>query len=168
VFLDETWTATNMTRRYGRSNRGKRCAAAAPYGSWQTTTFIAGLRHDGVIAPMVAEGPMDGQMFLAYVRDCLCPALRPGDMVIADNLSSHKVAGVAEAIAAVGAGIRYLPPYSPDLNPIENFFAKLKAGLRGAAKRTVEDLWSEIGRALNTVTADECANFFRHAGYVNT
>ena len=156
-----------MTRRYGRSHRGKRCIAAAPYGSWETTTFIAGLRHDGVIAPMVAEGPMDGQLFLAYVRDCLCPALRPGDMVIADNLSSHKVAGVADAISEVGASIRYLPPYSPDLNPIENFFAKLKACLRGAAQRTVEDLWNEIGRALNTVTADECANFFRNAGYVN-
>jgi transposase len=116
---------------------------------------------------MVAEGPMDGQMFLAYVRDCLCPALRPGDVVIADNLSSHKVAGVADAIAAAGATIHYLPPYSPDLNPIENFFAKLKAHLRGAAKRTADDLWNEIGRALNTVTAHECTNYFRRAGYVN-
>jgi transposase len=168
VFLDETWTATNMTRRYGRAHRGKRCIAAAPFGSWKTTTFIAGLRHDGVTAPMVSDGPMDGELFLTYVRDCLCPTLKPGDMVIADNLSSHKVAGVAQAISAVGARIEYLPPYSPDLNPIENLFAKLKAHLGGVAKRTVDDLWSEIGRVLDTVTADECRNYFRNAGYVNT
>jgi transposase len=117
---------------------------------------------------MVADGPMDGDMFLAYLRDCLCPVLNPGDLVIADNLSSHKVAGVAEAVSAVGARIEYLPPYSPDFNPIENLFAKLKGHLRGVAKRTVDDLWSEIGRALDTVTADECRNYFRNAGYVNT
>lgn len=111
---------------------------------------------------------MDGEMFLAYVRDCLCPVLKPGDLVIADNLSSHKVAGVAQAISAVGARIEYLPPYSPDLNPIENFFAKLKAHLRGSAKRTVEDLWCEIGRILDSVTAAECTNYFQNAGYVNT
>ena len=166
MFLDETWTATNMTRRYGRANRGERCIAAAPQGSWKTTTFIGALRHDGLTAPMVADGPMDGEMFLTYVRDCLCPTLKPGDVVIADNLSSHKVAGIAEAIAAAGAEIIYLPPYSPDLNPIENLFAKLKARLCGAAKRTVDEVWNEIGRILDTLTAAECSNYFRAAGYV--
>jgi transposase len=167
VFLDETWTTTNMARRYGRADRSQRCIGAAPYGSWKTTTFIAGLRHNAVTAPMVVQGPMDGELFLAYVQTCLCPTLQPGDIVVADNLSSHKVAGVEEALAAVGASIHYLPPYSPDLNPIENFFAKLKAHLCAAALRTMEEVWSETGRLLNTITADECGNYFRNAGYVN-
>lgn len=168
VFLDETGAATNMTRRYGRADRGKRCTAAKPHGSWKTTTFIAALRKDEVTAPMVAEGPMNGDVFLAYVRAFLCPILKPGDVVIADNLSSHKAAGVAEALAAAGASIQYLPPYSPDFNPIGNFFAKFKSLLCKAGKRTVEDVWTGMGRILDTVTPDECQNYFRHAGYVNT
>src|ERR1017187_930962 len=137
VFIDETWTSTSMTRRYGRAPRGQRCIASAPHGHWKTTTFVAGLRHHQFTAPLGAHGPMDGEMFLAYVRQFLCPTLRPGDIVILDNLSTHKVAGVKEAIAAAGATMLYLPPYSPDLNPIEKLFAKLKALLRKAAKRYV-------------------------------
>ncbi len=168
VFLDETSTATNMTRRYGRAQVGHRCLGAVPHGHWKTTTFVAGLRHDGVTAPMLADGPIDGTLFLAYVQTFLCPSLKPGDVVIADNLSSHKVAGVAEAIQAVGATLVHLPPYSPDLNPIEKFFAKLKAQLRKAAQRKVDALWTEIGELLNTVTAEECRNYFQSAGYVVT
>ena len=168
VFLDETSTATNMTRRYGRAQTGKRCAAAVPHGHWKTTTFVAGLRHDRLTAPMVADGPMDGALFLAYVREFLCPTLKPGDVVIADNLSSHKVAGVVVAIAAVGAKLVHLPPYSPDLNPIEKFFSKLKALLRKAAKRTVEELWTEVGDLLDTVSPEECRNYFHSSGYVFT
>jgi len=168
VFLDETWTATNMARRYGRAGRGERCTAAAPFGRWETTTFVAGLRHDRLTAPMVAEGPMDGEMFVAYVRTFLCPVLQPGDLVIADNLSSHKVAGVSEAIEAVGAKILLLPPYSPDLNPIEKVFAKLKALLRRAATRTTQDLWAEIGNSLTAISAQECRNYYCSCGYVNT
>ena len=157
-----------MTRRYGRAQIGKRCIAAVPHGHWKTTTFIAGLRHDRLTAPMVADGPMDGALFLAYVRKFLCPTLRPGDVVIADNLSSHKVAGVVEAIEAVGAKFVRLPPYSPDLNPIEKFFAKLKALLRKAARRTVDTLWTEIGDLLATVSPEECRNYFHSSGYVIT
>lgn len=154
-----------MTRRYGRAEGGKRCVASAPHGHWKTTTFVAGLRHDHLSAPMVADGPMDGAMFLAYVREFLCPALKPGDLVIADNLSSHKVAGVAQAIEAVGASLAYLPPYSPDLNPIEKFFAKLKSMLRKAAKRSVDALWTEIGDVLDNVTPEECNRYFQSSGY---
>lgn len=168
VFLDETSTATNMTRRYGRAQTGERCIAAVPHGHWKTTTFVAGLRHDRVTAPMVADGPMDGALFLAYVREFLCPTLTQGDVVIADNLSSHKVAGVREAIEAVGAKLVYLPPYSPDLNPIEQLFAKLKALLRKAAARTKDALWAEIGDLLETVAPEECAHYFRSSGYVTT
>ena len=125
VFIDETWISTSMTRHYGRAPRGQRCIASAPHGHWETTTFVAGLRHQQLTAPLVADGPMDGEMFLAYVRQFLCPTLRPGDIVILDNLSSHKVAGVKQAIAAAGATLIYLPPYSPDLNPIEKAWAKL-------------------------------------------
>ena len=168
VFLDETGAATNMTRRYGRAQTGERCISAAPHGHWKTTTFVAGLRHDRLTAPMVADGPMNGQLFLAYVRIFLCPTLKPGDIVIADNLSSHKVAGVQDAIEAVGANLVYLPPYSPDLNPIEKFFAKFKALLRKASRRTVDALWTEIGDLLETVTPEECSNYFHSSGYVNT
>ncbi len=135
VFIDETWISTNMTRRYGRAARGQRCLASAPLSHWQTTTFVAALRHHQLTAPMLTDGPMDGEVFLAYVRRFLCPSLTPGDVVIVDNLSSHKVAGVREAITAVGASLLYLPPYSPELNPIEKLFAKLKALLRKAAIR---------------------------------
>jgi hypothetical protein len=124
VFIDETWTSTNMTRRYGRAPRGKRCTASAPHGHWQTTTFVGALRRRRLTAPMVTDGPIDGEMFLAYVIKFLCPTLQSGDIVILDNLSSHKVTGVRAAIAATGASVLYLPPYSPDLNPIEKFFSK--------------------------------------------
>jgi transposase len=168
VFIDETWTSTSMTRRYGRAPRGQRCIASAPHGHWKTTTFVGGLRHDRLTAPLVADGPMDGQLFLAWVRQFLCPTLRPGDIVILDNLSSHKVAGVQEAMVTVGATLLYLPPYSPDLNPIEKFFSKLKALLRKAAKRSLDTLWTEIGELLNTLSPSECANYFGSSGYVCT
>ncbi len=155
-----------MAPAYGRSPRGKRCVAAVPHGHWKTTTFIAALRCDGLTAPMVADGPMDGALFLAYVRTFLCPTLRPGDIVIADNLSSHKVNGVQQAIEAVGASILYLPPYSPDLNPIEKAFSKLKTLLRRTATRTVEALWDQIGSLLEAFSPEECRNYFISAGYV--
>lgn len=166
VFLDETWASTSMARTHGRAPRGERCVGALPHGHWKTTTFIAGLRDNAVTAPMVADGPMDGSLFLAYIHQFLCPTLQPGDVVILDNLSSHKVAGVREAIEATGAALRYLPPYSPDLNPIEKLFAKLKALLRKAAKRSIDALWKEIGGLLNTFSPEECMNYFKSCGYV--
>jgi len=168
VFIDETGAATNMTRSYGRAPRGSRCIDAAPLGDWQTTTFIAGLRHRHLTAPLVIDGPMDGELFLAWVNQFLCPTLRAGDIVILDNLSSHKVEGVQQAIAAVGAMVLYLPPYSPDLNPIEKPFSKLKTLLRKAATRATEELWKEIGKLLDTITADECTNYFTSSGYGST
>ena len=168
VFIDETWTSTSMTRHYGRAPRGRRCLDSAPHGHWETTTFVGALRRCRLTAPLVTDGPMDGEMFLAYVRPFLCPTLQPGDTVILDNLSSHKVAGVEAAITATGARVRFLPPYSPDLNPIEKLFAKLKALLRKAAKRSVEALWNEIGELLNTLSSTECANYFASSGYVYT
>lgn len=168
VFIDETWASTNMTRSYGRAPKGCRCIGSAPLGDWQTTTFVAGLRRHRLTAPMVADAPMDGEMFLAWVEQFLCPTLKPGDIAILDNLSSHKVDGVKEAIAAVGATVLYLPPYSPDLNPIEKLFSKLKTLLRKAAKRSTEDLWKEMGTLLDTVSATECANYFASSGYVGT
>lgn len=166
VFLDETGASTNMTRRHGWCPRGQRCVSAVPHGHWKTTTFLAGLRHDRLTAPLVVDGPMDGTIFLAYIRDFLCPTLKPGDVVIADNLGSHKVAGVCEAIEAMGATLRYLPPYSPDLNPIEKLFAKLKTLLRKAEIRTVEALWQHIGTLIDAFSAQECANYFASCGYV--
>jgi transposase len=168
VFIDETWAATNMTRSYGRAPKGCRCVASAPLGDWQTTTFVAGLRLHRLTAPLVVDGPMDGELFLAWVEQFLCPTLQTGDIAILDNLSSHKVEGVQQAIAAVGARVLYLPAYSPDLNPIEKLFSKLKTLLRKAAKRSTEELWTEIGELLNTVTAAECANYFASSGYVST
>ena len=168
VFIDETWAATNMTRSYGRAPRGCRCVASAPLGDWQTTTFVAALRHHRLTAPLVVDGPMDGELFLAWVEQFLCPTLQPGDIAILDNLSSHKVEGVQQAIATAGATLLYLPPYSPDLNPIEKLFAKLKTLLRKAAKRSTEELWKEIGDLLNTVTTSECENYFASSGYVIT
>jgi transposase len=168
VFIDETWASTNMTRSYGRAPRGQRCIGSAPFGNWQTTTFIAGLRLHQLTAPMVADGPMDGELFLAWVEQFLCPTLRPGDIAILDNLSSHKVEGVAEAIHATGARLLPLPPYSPDFNPIEKLFSKLKTLLRKAARRSVEELWQQIGELLNTVSPEECENYFASSGYVST
>jgi transposase len=168
VFLDETGTATNMARRYGRSRSGERLVAAVPHGHWKTTTFIAGLRQSGIVAPLVLDGPMTGPAFRAYVDQFLAPALAPGDVVVLDNLAAHRVQGVREAIAAAGAALLYLPPYSPDLNPIEQLFAKLKALLRQAAARTRDALWSTIGHLLETVPPAECANYLSHCGYGST
>lgn len=154
-----------MARLYGRSPRGERCRAAVPHGHWKTTTFTAGLRYDGLIAPLVLDGPMDGEAFLAYVKQLLAPSLRPGDTVIMDNLPAHKVHGVREAIQAVGASLLYLPPYSPDFNPIEMAFSKLKALLRAAAARTMPDLWQAIANALKRFSPEECQNYLVAAGY---
>jgi transposase len=168
VFLDETGTATNLARRYGRSPLGERLVAAVPHGHWRTTTFVAGLRQSGVIAPLVLDGPMTGPAFRAYVAQSLAPALAPGDVVVLDNLAAHKVDGVRQAIAAAGASLLYLPPYSPDLNPIEQLFAKLKALLRKAAARTRDELWSTIGCLLTTIPPSECARYLQHCNYGST
>ena len=165
VFLDETWAKTNMTRHYGRSRRGERLVGYAPYGHWKTTTFLAGLCHDGIVAPLVLDGPINGEAFLAWVVQFLAPTLQPGQIVIADRLGSHKVAGVREAIEARGASLMLLPPYSHDLNPIEQVFAKLKALLRRAAPRTREALWRTIGEKLAMFGPLECSNYLRHCGY---
>ncbi|WP_166296443.1 IS630 family transposase [Bradyrhizobium sp. 2S1] len=165
VFIDETSANTKMARLYGRSPRGERCRAAIPHGHWKTTTFTAGLRSDGLIAPLVLDGPMDGDAFLAYVEQLLAPSLRPGDTVIMDNLPAHKVHGVREAIRAVGASLLYLPPYSPDFNPIEMAFSKLKALLRAAAARTMPDRWQAIANALKRFSPEECQNYLVAAGY---
>jgi transposase len=165
VFIDETWTTTNMARKNGRAFKGERLRAGVPHGHWKTTTFVAGLRLTGMTAPMVLDGPINSQWFQAYVDQVLVPTLSPGDIVVMDNLGSHKRAGVRKAIEAVGATLLYLPPYSPDFNPIENAFSKLKALLRKAAERTVEGLWSRIGELLKEFSPTECANFFAAAGY---
>ena len=165
VFIDETWASTNMARTHGRAPRGRRLRAAIPHGHWKTTTFVAGLRASGMVAPMVLDRPINGEFFQAYVDQVLVPELRPGDIVVMDNLGSHKGVGVREAIEAAGASLLYLPPYSPDFNPIENAFAKLKAMLRKAGERTVDGLWSAIGRISDTFTPTECANYFAAAGY---
>jgi transposase len=166
VFIDETWATTNMTRRYGRAPRGERLVAAVPYGHWKTSTFVAGLRTTGLTAPLVVDGAMNGNIFRAYVEQALAPTLKAGDIVILDNLSSHKVAGVRDAIEARGATLVFLPPYSPDLNPIEQAFAKLKALLRKIAARTVARLWDAIGDLLDRFTPQECVAYLRNAGYV--
>jgi transposase len=165
VFLDETWTKTNMARLHGRAPRGVRVIGRVPHGHWQTTTFLAGLRHDRIVAPLVLEGAIDGPTFLAWVEQFLAPTLAPGDIVVADNLGSHKVAGAREAIGAQGASLLFLPSYSPDLNPIERLFAKLKTLLCGLAPRTRETLSSAIGSVIEQVSAAECANYLAHAGY---
>jgi transposase len=166
VFVDETWASTNMARRYGRCQRGERLVSPVPYGHWKTTTLIAALRYDGLTAPFVLDGPINGEWFLIYVEEVLAPTLSPGDTVIIDNLPSHKVAGIREAIEARGARLIYLPPYSPDLNPIEQVFAKLKALLRKAAARSIETLCRVIGRLIKRFTPEECANYFANLGYV--
>ena len=165
IFIDETWTKTNMVRLYGWAPVGHRLVDAVPHGHWKTSTFIAGLRQDGLVAPCVFNGAINGELFLAYVEQVLAPTLTRGDIVVMDNLGSHKVAGVRKAIEAAGARLLYLPPYSPDLNPIEQAFAKLKALLRAKALRTVEALWNALGDIVSCFSPDECANFLRHAGY---
>jgi len=154
-----------MGRLHGRAPRGQRLIGSAPFGHWNTTTYVAGLRCDGLVAPLMLDGAMNGRAFRAWVEQCLVPTLRPGDIVIADNLSSHKVSGVREAIEACGATLLYLPPYSPDLNPIEQVFAKLKAALRKAAPRTREALWRAVGQSLDRFSPQECNNYLANAGY---
>jgi transposase len=165
VFIDETAVTTKMVRHYGRAPRGERLVASVPHGHWKTLTLVAALRIDGLTAPTVIDGAMDGPSFLAYVEQVLAPNLRKNDIVFMDNLRTHKIDGVAAAIEATGAKVRYLPAYSPDLNPIEMAFSKLKAALRKGAARTVKALWKLIGKLLKTIAPEECANYFRHAGY---
>ena len=164
VFIDETWAKTNMTRTYGRSQEGTRVIERVPNGRWETTTFVGALRADGFVAPLTVDGPINGHLFLAWVEQRLVPTLTAGDIVM-DNLSSHKVAGVREAIENVGAELRYLPPYLPDLNPIELAFSKFKKLLRDGAERTVDKLWDLCGRILDEFTQEECLNYFKHCGY---
>ena len=154
-----------MARLRGRAPKGERLRASVPHGHWKTTTFVAGLRLNGIAAPMVLDGPINRDAFQAYVDKVLVPELRPGDVVVMDNLGSHKGPAVRRAVEAAGASLLYLPPYSPDFNPIENAFAKLKALLRKAAERTIEGLWNAIGRLIDTFTPSECANYFAAAGY---
>jgi transposase len=165
VFIDETWAKTNMTRTYGRSELGTRLAEKTPCGRWQTTTFLGALRAEGFIAPLTVEGGINGELFRAWVEQHLVPVLKSGDIVVMDNLSSHKVAGIRKAIEAAGAELRYLPPYSPDLNPIELAFSKFKKLLRDGAERTVDKLWKLCGSILDQFTESECRNYFQHCGY---
>jgi len=165
VFIDETGASTKMARLRGRARKGERCRASVPHGHWKTTTFTAGLRLSGLAAPMLLDGPMNGDAFLAYVEQVLAPELEPDDIVIMDNLPAHKVAGVRQAIEKAGAELLYLPPYSPDFNPIEMAFSKLKAILRKAAARSIDDLWQVIADALDEFSQNDCRNYFTAAGY---
>jgi len=165
VFIDETWTKTNMAPLRGWAPRGQRIKAKVPHGRWQTMTFMAALRHDRITAPWFIEGPINGETFLLYIEKVLAPTLRHGDIVIMDNLGSHKANAVRRAIRAAGARLFYLPKYSPDLNPIEQFFAKLKALLRKASARTKEALWATTGRLLDLVPPSECRNYLANSGY---
>ncbi len=165
VFLDETAATTAMTRLYGWGPRGARLIDAVPHGHWTTTTFLAGLRSEGVIAPLVLDGPVTGEVFRAYIEQMLAPTLRRGDVVVMDNVATHKVTGIREAITAAGASLLYLPSYSPDLNPIEQVFAKLKALLRKAAARSRETLWATIATVLDAITPAECRNYLANSGY---
>jgi transposase len=167
VFIDETWAKTNMTRRHGRCAKGTRLVAKVPHGRWRTLTFLAALRCDRIEAPCVFDGPINGQKFLAYVEQILIPALKPGDIVIIDNLTSHRRRAIRHAIRAVGAKLLFLPAYSPDLNPIEQVFAKLKTLLRKLDPRSVEATWKGIGQLLNAFTAEECANYLANSGYAS-
>jgi transposase len=165
VFIDETWAKTNMTRTHGRALRGQRLVDKVPHGHWKTMTFLAALRCDRIDAPFVLDGPINGEWFLAYVEQVLVPTLSPGDVVVLDNLGSHKGKAVRRAIRRAGAHLIFLPPYSPDLNPIEQVFAKLKTLLRKAAERTVEATWRRIGALLDHFSPKECANYLVNSGY---
>ena len=165
VFIDETGASTKMARLRGRAKRGQRCRSPVPHGHWKTTTFIGALRLNGMTAPMVIDGPMNRDVFHAYVRHVLTPTLKPGDIVVMDNLPAHKGGETRRMIEAAAARLLYLPPYSPDFNPIENAFSKLKAILRKASERTIDGLWETIGRAIDQFTPAECANYFTAAGY---
>lgn len=167
VFIDETWTKTNMAPLRGWNRRGRRLSAKVPHGHWQTMTFLAALRVDRIDAPCVFDGPINGASFLAYVEQILVPTLKPGDVVVIDNLGSHKGKAVRGAIRAAGAHLIFLPPYSPDLNPIEQVFAKLKTMLRKAQERTVENVWKRIGALLPAFEPAECANYFTNSGYAS-
>lgn len=167
VFLDETWIKTNMAPRYGWAAKGKRLRAFAPHGHWRTMTFLAALRCDGLTAPCVFDGPINGALFRAYVEQMLVPTLRPGDIVVMDNLGSHKSAAIGRMIREAGARLWYLPPTSPDLNPIEQVFSKVKHWMRMAQKRTVDDTWRHVGHLVQTISANECANYFENAGYAS-
>ena len=168
VFIDETWTKTNMAPLRGWAPLGMRLKAKVPHGHWKTATFLAALRHDRIDAPWLLDGPIDGEAFQTYVEQVLVPTLRPGDIVIMDNLGSHKGKAVRRLIRAVGAKLIFLPKYSPDLNPIEQVFAKLKHLLRKAAARTVEAVWDAIGQLLPALIPRGCANYFENAGYAST
>jgi len=168
VFIDETWAKTNMAPLRGWCRRGQRLLAKVPHGHWKTLTFVAALRFDRIDAPCVIDGPINGESFLAYVEQSLVPTLAPGDIVIMDNLGSHKGRAVRDAIRSVGAHRLLLPPYSPDLNPIEQAFAKLKALLRKAAARTRDSLWDSMADVLGAFTPAECANYLAHAGYASS
>jgi transposase len=165
VFIDETALSTKMARLRGRAPRGERCRAGVPHGHWKTTTFTGGLRLSGMTAPFVYDGAMNSAVFLAYVEQVLVPTLTSGDVVVMDNLAAHKAAGVRDAIERAGATLLFLPPYSPDFNPIENAFSKLKALLRAKAERTVPALWDAVGSLLDQFAPSECANDFKAAGY---
>jgi transposase len=167
VFIDETALNTKMARGYGRCPIGQRCLSAVPHGHWQSSTFIAALRHQSIEAPFLIDGPVDAEVFTVYLQRVLCPQQRPGDTVILDNLSTHKVQSVGELLSIRGARVRYLPPYSPELNPIELAFAKLKAQLRQVAARRLEELHSALSTALLSFTSQECQAFFRHARYAS-
>ena len=167
MFIDETGLNTKLARLYGRSPRGERCRSALPHGHWQSSTFLAALRHEQLVAPFLVDGPVDAEVFLVYLQQVLLPALHPGDVLILDNLATHKVRGVQALVRAKDVELRYLPPYSPDLNPIEPAFSKLKARLRQAAARTLDHLIAAIGNALGTFSAADCQGFFRHAHYAS-
>jgi transposase len=168
IFIDETWTKTNMAPLRGWAPRGRRLITKVPHGRWNTTTFLAALRLDRIAAPCLLEGPIDGESFRTYVEQVLVPILRPGDIVIMDNLGSHKGKAVRQLIRSTGAKLLFLPKYSPDLNPIEQLFAKLKHLLRKAAARTLEALCAAVGEMLGAFTPQECANYFSNAGYAST
>ena len=167
MFIDETWTKTNMTRTHGWAPRGQRLIGKIPHGHWHTSTFLAALRHDRIEAPCLFDGPINGERFLAYVEQSLVPTLKPGDVVILDNLGSHKGKAVRQAIRRAGARLIFLPKYSPDLNPIEQVFAKLKTLLRKAMPRTRDAICNAIADILKTVTPTECANYLNNAGYAS-
>ena len=165
VFVDETWAKTNMTRTCGRALHGKRLVARVPHGHWKTMTFLAALRSDRIDAPCVIDGPINGERFLAWVRQFLVPTLQTGDIVVLDNFGSHKGKAVRRAIRAAGAHLLFLPPYRPDLNPTEMVFAKLKTLLRKADERSIAAVWHRIGDLLDQFTRAECSNYLQHAGY---
>lgn len=167
VFIDETGLNTKLARLYGRCQRGERCVSAVPHGHWQTSTFIAALRQEQIEAPFLVDGPVDAEVFLVYLQQVLVPCLRPGDTLILDNLTTHKVHGIGQILSNRGVNLRYLPPYSPDLNPIELAFAKLKAHMRQAAARTLEGLQLAVAASLDSFSASDCKAFFRHARYAS-